>query len=129
MPTVSQASFIPKNIIRKIASVTGVDANSLASTALAFEPGLSLANAMPSFAIVKYRTGTVAAAVVRLDIGAVPVGPLAVLIGMTATKPSIFNVLSSAGTVVDISQSLQLSCTTVNTSAMTVDCDVFGAVY
>ena len=129
MPTVSQASFIPKNIIRKIASVTGVDANSLASTALAFEPGLSLANSMPSFAIVKYRTGTVAAAVVRLDIGAVPVGPLAVLLGMTATKPSIFNVLSSAGTVVDISQSLQLSCTTVNTSAMTVDCDVFGAVY
>lgn len=129
MPTVSQTSFIPKNIIRKIASVTGVDANSLASTALAFEPGLSLANAMPSFAIVKYRTGTVAAAVVRLDIGAVPVGPLAVLAGLSATKPSIFNVLSSAGTVIDTTQSLQLSCTTVNTSAMTIDCDVFGAVW
>lgn len=129
MPVVSQPSFVTRNVVRKIASVVGVDANSLASTPLGFEPGLSLSNAMPSFAIVKYRTGTVAAAVVRLDIGAVPIGPLSVLLGMTSVKPCIFNVLSSAGTVLDTSQTLQLTCTTVNTSAMTIDCDVFGAIY
>lgn len=114
---------------RRIASAQNINANSLASTVLSFEPGLSLSNSMPAYIIIKYNSGTFTLAVARLKIGSVVLSSLLALNGLALGNPAIANILTTGWVINALVDNLQVEVTTINGSSSSFNIEVFGFVY
>jgi hypothetical protein len=113
---------------RRIAYKNSVAAQTVGNTALTFEAGLSLNNAVPSFALVKYHNGTFDSASITVDIGSNALCPASSLVGLAAGTVAILN-LSATVDIVTLTDTLQVNVAVGNSSGSAFDIDVFGFVY
>lgn len=116
------------SIVKKIATVTNVNGNSLASTTIALLGGFSLSNYCPIMGTIIYRTGTYTLGIAKVVSGASDLTGLIVLNGLSSTAPVIFSI-STVGGLLDTTGNLGITIATVNGTAATFDIAIYGIKY
>ena len=110
-----------------IASKTGVDGNTLATTNLTNITGLTPATTLATFAVIKYATGTYTLGVIRVKSNATTVlSGLIALSGLASGKPVTATIPVATGLLNDGTGSYSVEVTTINGSGATFDIYLFG---
>lgn len=112
-----------------LASAT-VDANALATTALAFQNGATATNSMPLMCRITRLTGTLALMVGTLNLNAVAIQPVSAvqsaLMG-AAADPVQYPINSLAGvTAVPVAGAYSFTVATINGAGATISVQVYG---
>lgn len=105
-----------------MASKTAVDGAALASTALTFESGVTLATHVPTLVIYKFASGALGIGVAKIKNSVADISALTVLLALTATQE--VSALAS-GTLVN-SGNISVEVTTASLAASTFNCYVYG---
>ena len=106
-----------------IASATGVDANTLATTTLTFANGGTLDLHVPFEAVVEWESGTYTLAVARVKANGSTIGTSLPLNGLASTNRFAIDL---KGSLVANTGDLGVEITTINGSAATFTIKVYG---
>lgn len=122
------SSSLPKLVL--IASATGIDANSLATTNLTFPQGMSAGNTIPLFAKITRNTGTITLLVCTIRLNAVSLKAIAAvttaLLGATANYLTIPLNSDLAAQAIPITSNYDVVVNTINGGASTIDVSIWG---
>lgn len=111
------------NGVTLLASKTSVSGAALASTALDYASGVTLSAYSPSFAIIKFRSGTIGIAVIRIKTDVGYLIAVTALAGMTATDDIYTMQLTG---LVRSTGNISIEVTTASLGASAIDCYVYG---
>lgn len=128
MIQINQPSSLFPQYGRRIAYGRNINGNSAVITPLTLDSGITLAKALPSFAIIRHVSGDFTLGVVRLEIGSINLSGLVILATLAAGSHAIFNT-SIAGVIVDTTAALAIEVTTISGGVSSFSIDVFGFVY
>lgn len=106
-----------------IASKTGVAGNALASTALDFVSGISLATHSPLVAVIKYTSGTLGISVLRIKTDGGYLIAVTALAGLTSTDN---NYMMQLAGVVRNTGNISAEITTAGLGASAIEVYVYG---
>lgn len=109
----------------KLASVTGVNGAALASTVITFNSNVSLSTHVPTTAIVKFGSGTLGIAVVKIKTSAGDLSALTALVNLTASNDAVIIQLSG---VMANTGSISVEVTTASAGGSTFDVNIYGNV-
>lgn len=115
-----------------LAVARNVDANTLATTALSWQNGMSAATTFPMYARITRKTGTLSLMVASLRLNSVIVQPISAvqsaLLG-AASDPLLYPLSSAISvTIVPITGNWDIVIGTINGSGATLDCEIWGLV-
>jgi len=114
------------SVVQKIAYVTNLDLTTLATTTMTYMPGMSAANTVPLFRVVRRRSGIIGIAVISVALGTDPIDATSALAGVASGiynfRPVDSNIL--LGTTGDYKTTVG----TANVGAATADIEVWGIV-
>lgn len=126
--TIAYASDITTLIaagdIIPIATATNVSGAALASTALTFVTGITLATHIPVFYVVKFNSGVLGIGVVKMKNGAADLTALAALLTLTSTQQVLINNL--AAVTLPNSGNLSVEVITASLAASSFDIIAYG---
>lgn len=113
-----------------LAFARGVDANSLATTALTWANGMTAATTLPMFARVKRVTGTLSLMVASLRLNTTIIQPItalqSALMGAAASPLNFALDTTTSATVVPGTGNWDIIVGTINGGAATIDVEIWG---
>lgn len=118
------------NQVYLLAAARDVNANSLATTTLSWQNGMSAATTLPMYARITRKTGTLSLMTASLRLNSVIVQPISAvqsaLLG-AGSDPLVYPLSSAVSvTIVPISGNWDIVVGTINGSGATLDCELFG---
>lgn len=120
----AQLTAINAASIIQIASATGINGATLASTNLTFGSGISLATHLPLFYVFKFASGTLGISVAKLKTAVADLTALSALLTVTSTQEVV--VANSALVTFANSGNLTVEVTTASLGASTFNIYAYG---
>lgn len=110
----------------QIASGRAIDGHSIANYDLSFAPGVSLNTHIPTFAVIKYASGNLTTAALRLLADTVPITGSQVLTTINSTHNGYAPCVAGTSLTNDNSKVIKADVTAPSDAASTFDVIVYG---
>lgn len=121
-------SNLPALGLTKIASALNVDGNALATTALTYESGCSLATYMPYLAVYKYNSGALGICAASLVANGAPLMANVGLLNVNSGA-NLVSTIVTTGVVVANTGNIEVIVGTASLGASSFDVEVYGVAY